>query len=275
MKNVFEYDSDSTDPPPKKVKPLKVPLRLAEPVPEADSVGDPQSSKNEDASESSRSATQLGKAEEDEEGDSDDADYIDFPLETTPVSKSSVNTSILQPGSIGLQMMQKMGFKIGETLGQSPSGIIEPLKPKAKTSRAGIGSTTFTESDVRASNVSLSAFRNSKKETHNTTRQRNMVLRLQRYCYHASGQEQAVADGGLLEEVDLMWRSYAALVTGTENTWEDEFDGKPIEEQLSLLLRRCRDVYFYCPYCSIEYENAEDMRSCPGESAEDHFDSPI
>jgi hypothetical protein len=42
--------------------------------------------------------------------------------------------------NIGLNMMKKMGFKIGESLGkQGTSGIIEPIGIKMKTGREGLG----------------------------------------------------------------------------------------------------------------------------------------
>ena len=50
----------------------------------------------------------------------------------------------------GYKLLQKLGFKEGESLGKSNNGIIDPLKPEIKTNnKAGIGNEPSTDSDKK------------------------------------------------------------------------------------------------------------------------------
>lgn len=48
----------------------------------------------------------------------------------------------LDKGNIGLKMLEKMGWKEGEGLGKSKSGIVEPIKATMRAGRSGLGSGT-------------------------------------------------------------------------------------------------------------------------------------
>lgn len=260
-----------------------------------------------------------------EEGfEDDDEDYMSMVISPgTPAfrsrqSKASLDIPILSD-SIGLKIMQKMGFKIGGTLGRqdnAKSSLMEPLSIRVKTDRKGIGSTTFKVADKSKFNpATVEKYRLTSKDKHAATRNRKILEQLQRFCFHESGDDVCISeDPEKIGEVNVMWRKCAKELiskpkgrkllfnenvskaqevssssegvgndngiasessTGTstvkESVESDQFDSLTTNEQLLKLLTYSRQAYFYCPYCSVRYEDEKDMQdNCPGPFETDH-----
>lgn len=51
----------------------------------------------------------------------------------------------LQPDNVGFRLLQKAGWNVGEGLGKSGDGILEPLKVYKKSDRRGIGGSSTSE----------------------------------------------------------------------------------------------------------------------------------
>jgi len=47
----------------------------------------------------------------------------------------------------GFKLLEKLGFKQGESLGKSNKGIIDPLQPTIKINKKGIGNEEFNENN--------------------------------------------------------------------------------------------------------------------------------
>lgn len=276
-RNVFEYSSSDseTEVPSKKLKLFIHPEILA------DSPDEPN----------------LSSAENEQ-------DYMDIKLEekdsrTLEPALEPKETSILKNGSLGLSMMQKMGFKVGESLGVHNTGLVEPISVEVKKGRAGIGATRKLPEGSQITPATIDTFLSHAKSKSEEQRDRLFLLKLQRYCFQESEENMAFLDGKILiKEVNEMWRSYAAQTSTKksgrvrlfETTDDDnnkamepdtakamkadtvlDFDLQPIGSQLEQLIAYSRDNYFYCPYCGIKFASDEDMQeNCPGPYDQDH-----
>lgn len=268
-RNVFEYSSSDseTEAPPKKVRPFVKPdgietLTAASVSPTTESV----------------------------------QDYMVIKLEEQASHKQEPGptleeTSILKSNSIGFSMMQKMGFKIGQTLGVDNTGISEPIAVKVKKGRAGIGATRTLPRGTPITLAAVDSYISHAKTKNEEQRDRSYLLKLQKYCYQESGDDIGVLDNEILiQEVNELWRSYAAQTTskkvgrvqlfGTTEREMDKviqpvetlmFDLEPLSSQLNQLIAYSRKNYFYCPYCGIKFESKDDMQeNCPGPYDQDH-----
>lgn len=274
-----------------------------------------------------------------------DVDYMSMELRdelgsrpSGPPKRASVN--IPMTNSIGLKMMERMGFKLGDTLGAQNSAITEPIAIKVKMDRKGIGATRMPDSVA----YQHDEYRLTAKDRHIEAKNKKYLVQLQRFCFHQSGDDVSISEGMDVEEVNLLWRKCARemlvstegrkllfgekqvdleaeskgchergvqathqgsnhqekrtdqaqrkyqveLVKEDEQVHQDEhcvtnskeletplseslFKSLSITEQLHRLISYTRDTFFYCPYCSVQYKNKEDMQNgCPGPYENDH-----
>lgn len=197
--------------------------------------------------------------------------------------------SLLENNSIGLSIMQKMGFKVGQTLGKDNTGISEPITVKVKKDRFGIGATRNLPQGTTL--ATINNLRSHSKHKDEERRDRACLQKLQKYCYQRSGEDMDVLDRKIsLTQVNEYWRSYAVETsckkpkrvklfgdpepkndTATELFEPLDFDLQPLSFQLDLLTTYARKHFLYCPHCGINFENEQDMQeNCPGPSAQDH-----
>lgn len=297
MKNVFgESESESEDEPPVKLR--KISQIQTRPVIDSsrdDTDNDnalPRISLNDGASEVELEKTFQDILEADGSNENSCAD------QASPVLKSSVTQSILNPDSIAFKMMQRMGYKMGDHLGteKNLNAIYEPIMPRLSLQRSGLGATPVKTVPQRAdlnvvmSNDSVSEFRRHALRKHQKEAIKKTLRKLQNFCFQASGEETMFVDRQLtLCEVNPKWRllvseliNSGAIDSNTNPecsvTDSDKHAGAPIpqqvkdtELQLLDLLGFARQTFFYCPYCNVQYEDALDVeQSCPGMTWETH-----
>lgn len=306
-RNIFQYESSEEESEVKKTK--KLPVGTTEDPSAPTEPGHPNSTLDS--------------------GSESDIDYLTMelqdttrPADTTAPKKASINTPITS--SIGLQMMQKMGFKLGDTLGKQNTAISEPISVKVKTDRKGIGATRVPET------VSFrqDEYRTTAKEKHTEARNKKYLLQLQRFCLLESGDDIPISEGLDVEKVNVLWREVAREVlrnaegrrllfgedkgqidqTGKQKDQNESqnddndvqnadihpddreneneptsptmqgsqtppknFDSLTVTEQLHLLISYSRETFFYCPYCSVQYESKDSLLDeCPGPLESDH-----
>lgn len=235
-----------------------------------------------------------------EEGCPEDTDYKDFQVEDSSSlqssddeeHKASLDKPIFGSSSIGLSLMEKMGFKVGQSLGASGQGISEPVPIVKRRGREGLRETkTEVVPEINADSIENYVSKSSDK--HEISRSTHMVEKLQRFCFYASGDDEKLEDGKLKPaEVNVFWRSFSreklsqkparhrqVLLDGeakTESPSEPEPDmeewlGLTVHEQLAMLIKYTRSTFFYCCYCQIQFSNAKDLElGCPGPSLRDH-----
>lgn len=203
-RNVFGSDSSDEEVFVKKAKPLK--------LGESNAVGYGDSLVKED---------QPGLKKEGEGTIAEDLDSLEdmerqsFQVESLYPSKSSLYTP-LSTNSIGMMMMQKMGYNLGDALGSGEtraSSMTEPLAIRVKTDRKGIGATHGVLPHVKSG--STQEYRLTSKNKQVLARNKRYLRQLQKFCFHESGDDELLADDpDRLQEVNEMWREWAEELLG-------------------------------------------------------------
>ncbi|RCK67570.1 hypothetical protein Cantr_02801 [Candida viswanathii] len=232
--------------------------------------------------------------------DEPDEDYMNFVADeeehepsykTKPGSDDSkLNRSLFleKHKSVGLSIMEKMGYKVGSSLGQSESALKEPVQVTARQGRRGIGGEVkpyeYKEEEVENLKLKLTASKKQRMESRE-------VMRMMKLAFELSGQYDEFLDGKDLEEIDILWRPYAysmqrqsemKKVQSKESKsralarWQSTEDTEieDLEETSSKLLDYLRDSHNYCWYCGVHYSDKDDLEEhCPGKDRDVHLDS--
>ena len=173
-------------------------------------------------------------------------------------------------------MLMKMGYKPGKGIGKKESGICEPIPVDLKNNRQGLGKEK----------------EKPKKKIHNKNpleklEKLDMVDFRSRLAQKKSEQVAAMdlrKSQKICEQLDIQnkiekpyesWFWYPKEKEGrefeeSESSEEDEEELKN-SEKLEVLTKYLRGKYFYCIWCGVAYDNADDLReSCPGSTRSDH-----
>ncbi|RCK55371.1 hypothetical protein Cantr_04281 [Candida viswanathii] len=232
--------------------------------------------------------------------DEPDEDYMNFVAdeeEHEPSDKSrpvfddnKLNRSLFleKHKSMGLSIMEKMGYKVGSSLGQSESALKEPVKVTARQGRRGIGGEVkpyeYKEEEVENLKLKLTACKKQRVESRE-------IMRMMKLAFELSGQYDEFLDGKDLEEIDTLWRPYAysmqrqsemkkvqskesksRALARWQSTEETEIEDR--EESSSRLLDYLRGSHNYCWYCGVHYSDKDDLEEhCPGKGRDVHLDS--
>ncbi|KAM3125105.1 hypothetical protein ACQ2H7_001641 [Candidozyma auris] len=218
-------------------------------------------------------------------------DYMEFSVEEDKLvdsegsKKNSLETSLLERKSIGLSMMQRMGFSIGDSLGLSKDAAKEPVKVVPKHDKLGIGASSKLRIKQNLNRQTVDRYLRTQSVKERQRRATCDILKLQRFCLNSSGDVDRIQSIEQAKSVNCLWRSLALEMVckprngriidhKTEASSTSEFESaEPTSklEHLSALLDYARENHFYCLYCSVEYNDAEDMRAhCPGKYVESH-----
>lgn len=204
----------------------------------------------------------------------------------------------LEKDNKGMQMLMKMGFKKGTTLG----GIAEPIKVDLKTGRQGIGMDSLMkkraheqeEEEARKRvNVDSEEYRNMmatrKRESQlgrfvhasvsicekldEEADVKSNILWTLKLCQEpAKEEEEQVQEERLHDDGD---KEEEAKKEEKEELYpkEDvqELQSLKLEDQLEKLTTYLREKYFYCFWCRAKYNDQEDLdTNCPGLTEDDH-----
>ncbi|CAH2355377.1 hypothetical protein CLIB1423_25S00914 [[Candida] railenensis] len=162
--------------------------------------------------------------------DAKGTDFMLYPLEKD-IFSSSIDTPLFQSNSnsIGLSMMEKMGFKLGDSLGKSgassASTLLEPIKVIPNSGRAGIGALSEADrsSAQEVAATSEDKFMGHLKEQQLEKHNQKVCQKLMKLCVELNEDEDKP-----VMEINPLWRSY-------------------------------------CFFCGCFYNDANDMRvNCPG-----------
>ncbi|KAI5952413.1 hypothetical protein KGF54_003280 [Candida jiufengensis] len=235
------------------------------------------------------------EVEDTNEFDAFDEDYNyspeDLELPTKVQEFSSLDKSIFEtnPYSIGLSIMQKMGFKIGDSLGVSNSNnkaLKEPITLSCWTKGRGIGMLTSpTNNEVDYESIKMSNI-----EAKRQGRDVIQLKQLMKISFEISGECELYLNEDLkIEEVNPIWKIYVdeleaekQLSTRSSHSRMLEFKSykeslyemghDEVKERTSHLLEYLRNEHNYCAYCGDQYDDEEDLiKNCPGIDYDSHL----
>jgi RNA polymerase-binding transcription factor DksA len=128
------------------------------------------------------------------------------------VLKSLPNEQVTSSKSKGLSMMEKMGFKIGDTLGKdqhNKNALLEPILLVANSKRSGLRETEGTYTHIpELKEKDADEFRNRLREEKLEAKLTKTMHQMQKYCYEFSGD----ADSDITKlkplDINVLWRGY-------------------------------------------------------------------
>ncbi|XP_072354586.1 G patch domain-containing protein 11 isoform X1 [Scyliorhinus torazame] len=186
----------------------------------------------------------------------------------------------------GFALLQKMGYKEGRGLGKSGNGIVEPIPLQIKTGRGGIGhdaaekrkaeETTerrkrMSQVKKRAEEFALNEYRLHVRQKKDQRQMEGDLRKSQLACQQLDTQKG-------MDAPQEAWYWLSTSVEDDEKEEEEEsseWDSKTLnttEEKLLNLTSYLRRKYFYCVWCSMSYQDEEDLSdNCPGDCAADHY----
>ena len=191
----------------------------------------------------------------------------------------------LPPENKGFQLLARMGYAPGNTIGKSGTGLKEPVAVELKQNKLGLGAVSkkalqrearahteqkeAAQRELQAQNAEISL--ELQREDFRERVAQQAALRLVKGDFTRAIAACRTLDDSKGLETNHEW----ALEESIENeTGEEGGEAVPLkkpEERLNEVLDYLRSRHCFCLYCGVEYESAEDMaENCPGPSREEH-----
>ncbi|CAG9855318.1 unnamed protein product [Phyllotreta striolata] len=197
-----------------------------------------------------------------------------------------LNTAISNE-NIGFKLLEKMGYKQGESLGKNRSGIKEPIDIVIKQGTSGVGRESHIKEVVskkqqqKIRNIKQyeTQFKLANKERQNLSQIRRDFFKAQKICEELDFRNKVndpVQDFFWTKETIKKRRKIERKedFDDTDSSSDDEeFDSYISEENLFLLIDYLRTTHLYCIYCVITGIDIRDLEeNCPGPYRLDHDD---
>lgn len=198
--------------------------------------------------------------------------------------EQSYSQGISQPiaeDNKGFKMLRKLGYIAGSGLGKSEHGITEPIsiqKRSSDTISVGLGV-------LEAKRRKIEDFKASKDK-----QQENFKYKLS--ADYTSGKLKKDLESIIKTLYELDIKHGKCFSHKCSQAWSDRIEGLLEEnsdnkddhakgtlltddigltEEIGSLVHHLRNVYNYCYYCGVEYDNEDDLlNNCPGSEEEDH-----
>lgn len=141
--------------------------------------------------------------------------------DTSKVVMESMPNSQLKSSSKGLSIMEKMGFKIGHTLGkdsQNKNAILEPSFVSQRKDRTGLREKPIenNENEVVLSggmtNEAAKEFRERLNGEKIAQKQEKTLHKMQKYCWEFSGDDDIVIEKVDPLGINVLWRGYVKFI---------------------------------------------------------------
>ncbi|ABN67627.2 predicted protein [Scheffersomyces stipitis CBS 6054] len=193
--------------------------------------------------------------------------------------------------SVGLSIMEKMGFRIGDTLGtidySNGSARDEPIAVKVRKERLGLGAEQNAK-DLES--LELDSYKLRVSDQKKVTEFRRQLSNVMKLCFEISGEANNLYSNYDLSKVNELWRPYAVKLVEHDNSVKisqrignnkiqtvstsgfasiDNIEDP--ESAMISLLQYLRKNHFYCFFCGCSYSDVTDLEQhCPGIFADDH-----
>lgn len=176
-------------------------------------------------------------------------------------------------------MLMKMGYKPGQGIGKSESGISEPIGVDVRSSRIGLGRAEKKKVKPKSATSQLESlntndFRGRIAQKTSDKLSDVDLSKSQRVC------EQLDKTNEVAEPKESwFWPKVEKTTEETENEEqcvedeleEEDNDALSTSEKLETLTKYLREKYYYCIWCGTTYNSTDDLRdNCPGATRNDH-----
>ncbi|XP_043285815.1 G patch domain-containing protein 11 [Venturia canescens] len=191
-------------------------------------------------------------------------------------------SSAISSSNKGFEMLMKMGYKPGQGIGKTESGISEPIGIDIKGNRMGLGKTVVKKSVKKSNPVEkLESMKTDDFRVRLAQRKAEQLaevdlLKSQRVCEQLDAQKQIVEPREIwfwpiVKKSKESDDESESETEQHENEEDDEIEKLTTTEKLEILTKYLRDKYFYCTWCGATFEDEDDLRdSCPGSTRNDH-----
>lgn len=199
--------------------------------------------------------------------------------------EKGLNTAIPAENK-GFQLLAKMGFKPGASLGKSQSGLKEPINVIVKENAAGVGREEHVKT-VKQKKLQLKQITMKKQEQKFKAAnvEKSIMWTLKRDFYKAQRvcEELDFREGVKVPQDSYFWTrdtmrklkqadAEKSEESGSESeSDDDEYEQQITEENLFRIIDYLREKYLYCLYCVFTATSQEDLETnCPGRYRLDH-----
>lgn len=188
-------------------------------------------------------------------------------------------SSAIGSSNKGFEMLMKMGYKPGQGIGKTESGMKEPIGVEVKADRHGLGKAMKKKETKnkavtdKLNNTNMKDFRERIAQKKTEQMLKADLCKSQKVC------EQLDAQCGI-EEPEELWFWLPKEETKDnedgsnaedENNEDDDDEDLTVNEKLEILTKYLRKKYFYCIWCGAAYNDDDDLReNCPGNTRNDH-----
>ncbi|KAI4491677.1 hypothetical protein M0804_003069 [Polistes exclamans] len=190
----------------------------------------------------------------------------------------------------GFALLMKMGYKPGQGIGKTESGIIEPIGVELKADRHGLGKapkqkvTKKKIVDTRLDNSHMKDFRERMAEKKLEQMLKIDLYKSQKICQQLDTKaniEEPQESWFWLNDTEKEDESEEKEKDNNEQEKEEEEEEEDkekeeeeeltVNEKLDILTKYLRGKYFYCIWCGVLFDNEDDLRdNCPGCTRNDH-----
>ncbi|XP_012270973.1 G patch domain-containing protein 11 [Orussus abietinus] len=187
-------------------------------------------------------------------------------------------SSAISSDNKGFAMLMKMGYKPGQGIGKTESGISEPIPVDVKANRLGLGKAVkktkkCRNPDEKLNNLNMDDFRVRMAQRKAEHLIEGDLSKSQRVC-------ERLDTCNKMEEPHELWfwptkekpkNEDDSSSDSEEEEEEEEIEALPSTEKLEILTKYLRDRYFYCIWCGTAFDDQDDLKeNCPGGTRNDH-----
>ncbi|KAL1492705.1 hypothetical protein ABEB36_010921 [Hypothenemus hampei] len=199
--------------------------------------------------------------------------------------EKGLNTAISSDNK-GFRMLEKMGFKSGDSLGKTRPGLKEPIDIVLKQGTSGVGRESYIKEtyskrqQLKIKNLQHfeTQFRLANKERKNLAQIRRDFFKAQKVCEELDFRnkikdpvQEFFWTKDTIKKRRKMEKEYPNDTDSSDE--DDEFEQYVTEENLFAIIDYIRNKYLYCLYCVITGIDVEDLKeNCPGPYRMDHED---
>ncbi|KAM0729205.1 G patch domain-containing protein 11 [Formica fusca] len=179
----------------------------------------------------------------------------------------------------GFGMLMKMGYKPGQGIGKTQSGIVEPIPVEVRTNRHGLGkilkkTELYNRKSMNAKldNMDTRDFRSRIAQEKTEQLQKFDLCKSQKVCQDLDTKTDVIKP-----QESWFWPQVSKEekeANDTDDTDDsDDSDEETLSnlEKLDILTKYLRKTYFYCIWCGVKFNDEDDLRdNCPGNTRSDH-----